>query len=234
MNENKLLKLHLGCGETYLEGYTNIDYPQDQHSVMKVRADKYADIRTLQYPDNSVDEIRSHHMFEHFNRAEALALLARWRRWLKPGGALVIETPDFAGCALSYTFAFSRKRRLTLGRHAFGSQEAPWAIHYDFWDASKFKYVLKKFGFKKLRVNRYANSVAKHFPKIPFLNILGNLLPDSMYEKYGGHKLPNILVRAMKSPEAIDERKVAREILSEYLVGRENDALLNVWLNDFK
>lgn len=231
---NNKVRLHLGCGETYLEGYINIDYPQNQHSVMKVKADRYTDIRALSYPDDTVDEIRSHHMFEHFNRAEALKLLAKWRRWLKPGGALTIETPDFAGCALSYAFALTRKRRLTLGRHAFGSQEAPWAIHYDFWDKRKFKYVLTKFGFQKLRFKRYANSVAKHFPRIPFLNILGNLLPDSMYERHGGHKLPNILVTAVKSAEAIDEKKAAREILAGYLVGKENEELLNVWYKDFE
>ncbi len=92
-----MLKLHLGCGEEYLDGYVNIDYPASEHSVMRVKADRYADIRTLTYPDNSVDEIRMHHMFEHFERGEALQLLLRWRRWLKPGGILLIETPDFAG-----------------------------------------------------------------------------------------------------------------------------------------
>lgn len=114
------VKLHLGCGEKYLEGYINIDYPPSEHTVMTVKADIYQDIRTLEYNDNSVDEIRNHHLFEHFPRAEALKLLADWRRWLKPGGKLLIETPDFEESARAYIWVPTRKRRMELGRHIFG------------------------------------------------------------------------------------------------------------------
>lgn len=80
------LKLHLGCGDNYLAGYLNIDLPPSRQTVVKTKADLYADIRVLDYPEGSVDEIRSHHVFEHFSRQEALKLLANWRRWLKVGG----------------------------------------------------------------------------------------------------------------------------------------------------
>ena len=231
--EIKPIKLHLGCGEQYLEGYVNIDYPASEHSVMTVKADKYADIRTLSYPENTVDEIRTHHMFEHFPRAEAIKLLMRWRSWLKPGGKIVIETPDFAGCARAYTFTFRRKRKFELGRHAFGSQEAGWAIHYDFWDAPKFRYVLGNAGFAKIRTRRYSNRLAQKFPQIPLLNIVGALLPDSFYRKHGGHKLPNILVTAVKTALPINEKAVARKILSTYLVGREGEPMLQTWMKQF-
>lgn len=236
---NKNMKLHLGSGEKYLAGYHNIDYPQSEHSVVTVRADEYADIRTLNYPENSIEEVRNHHMFEHFPRAKALKLLATWRKWLKPDGVLMIETPDFGRCAGAYVRAFSRKRRFELGRHMMGSQEAHWAIHYDFWDKSKFKYVLKKFGFKNIKVLRYENALSQKYATFPgsriILNFLGNLLPNSIYKKYGGHKLPNIVVTAKKDGERlINDVAVAREILSEYLVGREGEEMLAVWMNDFE
>ncbi len=233
--EQKPLKLHLGCGEKYLEGYVNIDFPPSEHSVLTPKVDMYHDIRTLQYPDNSVDEIQSHHFFEHFSRTDALKLLFRWRKWLKPDGVLVIETPDFYGCALAYAFALSRKRRMELGRHMLGSQEAKWAYHLDFWDKKKFKHVLKKAGFKNIKIRRYRNGLAQHFPKIPFLNIVGNLLPNSFYKKYGSHKLPNIVATARKDGVfSLNEDKVAKELLSEYLVGREGDNMLNPWLEDYR
>ena len=90
------MKLHLGCGETYLEGYQNIDYLPSKHTVQtKGRADEYADIRELAYAPASVEEIRLHHVFEHFTRPVALALLTAWNAWLEPGGTLRIEVPDF-------------------------------------------------------------------------------------------------------------------------------------------
>ena len=93
--DNKSLKLHLGCGMNYLEGYINIDLPLDNQTIMRARADVYADIRTLKYAEDSVDEIRTHHLLEHFSRTESLRLLLQWRKWLSPGGLLHVETPDF-------------------------------------------------------------------------------------------------------------------------------------------
>lgn len=228
------VKLHIGCGEKYLEGYTNIDYPPSEHSVIKVKADVYHDIRTLSYPENSVDEIRSHHLFEHFNRAEAIALLIKWRRWLKPGGKIVIETPDFYSCAVSYAFAPTQKRRMELGRHMMGSQEAGWAIHYDFWDPMKFKYVLQATGFERISCTSYQNAIAQHLPKVPFMNIVGNLFPRVFYKKKGGHKLPNVVAVAYKTDARIEPSAVARKILSQYLVGREGEPLLSVWMKQFE
>ena len=66
------IKLHLGCGETILPGYVNIDYPKDQHNIMNVSPDLAADLTRLACRENSIDEIRLHHVFEHFNRIAAL------------------------------------------------------------------------------------------------------------------------------------------------------------------
>ncbi len=96
------LRLHLGAGEHLLPGYVNIDYPSEYHNVMKVRPELAADITTLTFPPHSVDEVRLHHVFEHFNRVVALGLLIRWHRWLKGGGRLMIETPDFEGETRSF------------------------------------------------------------------------------------------------------------------------------------
>ncbi|HEY4477575.1 MAG: hypothetical protein A3C03_01000 [Candidatus Colwellbacteria bacterium RIFCSPHIGHO2_02_FULL_45_17] len=231
MSEEKKIKLHLGCGEKYLEGYINVDFPPSEHSVIEVEADVYKDVRELEYEDGSVDEVRAHHLLEHFSRQEALKLLLQWRRWLKYGGLLYIETPDFEKSAKAYVYS-GRRRRFELGRHIFGSAEAKWAYHLDFWDAGKFKYVLKKLGFKNIKIRRFRNAAASHFRHIPLLNILGNILPRALYRKYGGHKLPNIEVKAKKAEVVIDEKAMVREVLSQYLVGNEGEKLLRVWMED--
>ncbi len=249
--QKRPVKLHLGSGEKYLEGYVNIDFPPSEHSVMRPRADRYADIRTLSFPEGTVDEVRSHHLFEHFTRSVALGLLLNWRRWLKPRGILVIETPDFEMSAREYCRATSLRRRFQLGRHIFGSQEASWAEHRDFWDKRKFKFVLHKTGFRNIKIRSYWHGVAKHAQKLPvvgklfarlpeslylpILNPLGRLTPNSFYERYGGNAMPNVLAVAEKDPRAeIDEEAIVREMLGLSLVGKENAAMLGAWLEEYE
>ncbi len=163
--EGAPLRLHLGCGEQHLEGYVNIDYPPSEHSVQKrVAADAFADISTLRFPPNSIDEIRSHHVFEHFTRVKAVGLLILWQECLKLGGLLRIETPDVVGCAQQLadsTIPF--KARQAVLRHLFGSQEARWAIHYDGWSEEKFVRVLEPLGFT-------VSTKAWRWPAPPYLS----------------------------------------------------------------
>lgn len=55
------------------------------------------DITTLQYEKNQISEVRCHHVFEHFTRFVACALLAVWSWWINEGGIIHVETPDFDG-----------------------------------------------------------------------------------------------------------------------------------------
>jgi predicted SAM-dependent methyltransferase len=247
-----VLKLHLGCGEKYLEGYVNVDFPASEHSVMNPRVDLTADIGKLSYAENSVDEIRSHHLFEHFSRAEALKLLSRWRSWLKPNGVITVETPDFATCAYFFAQTTSLKRRFELARHMIGSQEAKWALHKDYWDKQKFLFVLKKFGFKDIKIRQNHNGLAGHGHELPgrmgklmgkmlegirrpLLNLGGNMLPGSFYARFGSNKMPNIIVTARKDANIrVDADRAAREILALSLTGREGEPLLNVWLEEYQ
>ena len=149
---NQKKRLHLGCGETYLEGYVNIDFPPSEHTVQRIsRADLYADIVTLRYEPGSIDEIRLHHVFEHFDRVTALFLLVNWYQWLEPGGKLVIETPDFQACSNHFVLTRSPSKQFKLMRHLYGSNEAAWAVHQDGWSADKFKLVLSSLGFRDIR-----------------------------------------------------------------------------------
>lgn len=154
-NQNEK-KLHLGCGTRYIEGYINIDHPPSEHSVQdELVADKFIDILELNYPDNSIDEIRLHHVFEHFPRQVALALLCRWTDWLKPGGILRIETPDALACSKAIASPFtSDTKRQQIMRHLFGSHEAAWAAHWDGWYEQKFRETLTSLGYNKLKFKK--------------------------------------------------------------------------------
>jgi predicted SAM-dependent methyltransferase len=202
---NGHLRLHLGCGETHLHGYVNIDYPIAEHTVQtNSGADIFADITTLAIPNESIDEIRSHHVFEHFDRQTALALLCKWQQQLKIGGKLVIETPDFERSiklllldpSLSYT------EKQAIMRHIFGSHEARWAIHCDGWYQEKYLHVLSLLGFEMITIehSRYLN-------------------------------LCNITVTAQKTKSEDKEslRRAAKEILRESLVADCETKMYQVW-----
>lgn len=149
------MRLHLGCGERYLRGYVNIDFPPGEHTLQTASpADVHADITRLAYPAGSVDEIRLHHVFEHFDRPTALRLLIDWYEWLKEGGALIVETPDLEECARRFSSRRRRRERFLVVRHLFGSHEARWAVHADGWYEEKFRLVLGSLGFGELSFER--------------------------------------------------------------------------------
>ena len=143
------MKLHLGCGERYLADYLNVDFPPRKHSVMRPRADLYADITMLHFKSACIEEIRCHHVFEHFDRAIALRVLINWYQWLIPNGRIIIETPDFERSARRILRG-SFRERMVAARHLFGSHEADWAIHKDGWFESKFRLYLEALGFESL------------------------------------------------------------------------------------
>jgi hypothetical protein len=148
---DKGLRLHLGCGEVYLPGYINVDFPPSEHSVQQhSKADIFADLSQLHYASGTVDEIRLHHVFEHFERPVALRLLIDWYGWLKEGGQLMIETPDFHRCVQEYLRSQALGDQLRILRHLFGSHEANWAVHYDGWYRERFTQVLTALGYRDL------------------------------------------------------------------------------------
>lgn len=178
---DKPLRLHLGCGEKIFPGYVNIDYPSDEHNVMQVKADYTANITQLDFPPQSVDEIRLHHVFEHFNRVTALAMLIKWQQWLKIGGKLHIETPDLMGSAEILTSDLPWQVKIGTVRHLAGDQAASWTYHVDHWFPERYQRTLKRFGFSDV------NTQTDRWPHPPYLcnvQALGiktqNLSPDQL------------------------------------------------------
>lgn len=142
------IRVHLGCGEQYLEGYVNVDLDAGHHTVQeRHRRDLLEDIRGLVLPPASCRELRAHHVFEHFPRAEALRLLMEWHGWLAEGGVLLLETPDLEHSLPSLLPGRSALERSRVLRHLFGSQEAAWALHMDAYDEARFRRVLGAIGF---------------------------------------------------------------------------------------
>ena len=135
------LKLEIGAGKKHHAGYKSIDIES------YAKPDYLGDFRTMKFKD--VEEIRSHHLLEHFGRIEAEGVLRLWHSWLKPEGTLIVETPDFKGICDNF-----RKDKYWMTRHAYGSQERDWAFHRDGWYEEKFKEVLPRIGFEIMGIKK--------------------------------------------------------------------------------
>jgi hypothetical protein len=86
------IKLHLGCGNIYLNDFINVD-------IDNPTADENFDAFKLKYKNNSVSLILASHLIEHFKFQDHIPLLTEWHRVLKPDGWLIIECPNLEeGC----------------------------------------------------------------------------------------------------------------------------------------
>jgi predicted SAM-dependent methyltransferase len=92
------LKLHIGCGDTYIDGWINIDMVSPGK-----RRDVQWDLRRgLPFPDRSVNSIFSEHLFEHIPVPDGLRLLRECRRVLTDGAVIRIGVPDLGRYINSY------------------------------------------------------------------------------------------------------------------------------------
>ena len=138
-----MLKLHLGCGDIILDGYTNID-------LYNEKADVQDDIRTLQYDDNLIDEIYTSHVIEHFDYKEAFDILREWYRVLKPDGYIITETPDFLGSCIKFVNASSEEERIEMYGHFFAKPWLPGQTHKFLYTENQLKWTLEQCGFRNI------------------------------------------------------------------------------------
>lgn len=164
-------RIEIGSGKHPLSGYFHIDIEPNKG------VDAVGDFRTMQFSD--LEEIRAHHLLEHFGYDESIEVLELWRSWLMEGGRLIVETPDFGRMCELFNSGGYWANREYLMRHMFGSQEADWAYHKVGWYKELYEEVFPKVGFE-----------------------IELLKQKHSYIRYGAdrtrYRLPNILVIAKR------------------------------------
>jgi SAM-dependent methyltransferase len=142
------LRLHLGCGAMYLDGYVNIDaFPVPNADR---QPDRLLRVEDLDYAENSVDAIYASHVVEHLSRTELLAALPSWYQALRPGGLLTIEVPD-AEAIMRRLLAQRRDEDKDLYYFLlFGTQAAEGEFHKDGWTFTRLARALRAAGFVDL------------------------------------------------------------------------------------
>lgn len=144
----KELKLHLGCGNTRLEGYVNIDL------VGTSATDRVMNLISLDYADSSVDEIRAEHVIEHFSREEFKIALRDWFRVLKKGGRILLECPDLEACMQEFLKAPYADKWGWWIKTIYGTQERLGQEHRNGFSEERLEELLELAGFKEVKTRK--------------------------------------------------------------------------------
>jgi predicted SAM-dependent methyltransferase len=84
----------LGSGKSYNNDYLNVDITETFWQGETYKPDLLADMRTLDFPENTFIEVKAHDCLDHIEYTECKALLPRIYKWLKPNGILNIHLPN--------------------------------------------------------------------------------------------------------------------------------------------
>jgi SAM-dependent methyltransferase len=139
------VKLNLGSGDDYREGYVNIDLRDD------CGADEVGDVGKLRFGDGEVDEIVAADLLEHFPAYRTLDVLAEWRRVLRPGGRLVLKVPNLLELA---RWIVDRANVRLVVRNIYGGHrwgpDGSWDAHHTGWTPDMLEEDLRAAGFRVL------------------------------------------------------------------------------------
>jgi len=134
-------RLHIGPGNTYMPGWTNVDI------FSNVRADIYSSALALPYEKETFDLIYASHVLEHFTRYFVLSALTHWRFLLKPGGILRLAVPDFEAICEYYT---KNKDLKSITGLLYGGQDNYLNAHQVAFDRVTLIEILTKVGFSQI------------------------------------------------------------------------------------
>ena len=136
-------RLNLGGGRKNLSGFVNLDFIRHPSAEREV----VANIMDLSFvPSESVSQIHTNHVVEHFTEPELRLQLIEWRRILKNDGIVSLRCPNILGACLGFWFdpilERDRDSFLALGfpeDEAFAESDGGW-VHKDIFGLAHFFY----------------------------------------------------------------------------------------------
>ena len=137
-----MVKINLGCGNDYKEGWANID----NMSMVNCKVDINSNILEYDREPNSVDEILMSHVAMYIRPEEMFLLLKKCKNWLKVGGTLEIETIDIDKVMEEALNPFNG-RQIEWGlTNIFGTKDT--GPHRWGWNAESLSSILMSVGFE--------------------------------------------------------------------------------------
>lgn len=139
-----MIKLHIGCGKRFLQGYKHIDILNYDHIDIK------CDISNIDnfLESESVDEIYCCHILEHINRKNIINVLCKLNKILKNQADVYISVPDFQAVVELYNEDKNNLNK-SLG-FLNGGQKNDYDYHYVNYDFKLMEKILKDCGFDEI------------------------------------------------------------------------------------
>ena len=166
LKKYKVVRLNVGCGTDYKEGWINVDNNSD-NNIEKL--DLNWDLRNpLPFPDGSVDFIFNEHFMEHLTPEEGVQANRDFMRVLKEGGVLRIAMPDLEEVIAVYQNKNWRKHTV-LENHGLGFVKTRaelmnmgfrWWGHMWLYDWEEMQRRLKEAGC--VNIKRVKHSTSDH------------------------------------------------------------------------
>jgi len=135
------LKLDLGSGGHEIPGFLSVDRLSCQ------------EVYPLDYPDNSINEIRASHVLEHFSHTEVMNVIRHWVDKLEPGGRLRVAVPDLEYIAREYLSG----KAINVQGYLMGGQTDENDYHKSAFDAEVLEEVFLEAGLE--RIHRWESEI---------------------------------------------------------------------------
>jgi tetratricopeptide (TPR) repeat protein len=206
------MRLNIGCGRVYKKGFINID--AYDHTV----ADEIQAATDLSFPDNSAETIEACQIIEHLGFVESNYALAEWFRVLKPGGTLLIETPDVEASFRSFLRGSEQdKRDLLIWIFGIGT---PGMKHGLCFPLSLLRELLERTGFSEIRHASFASernrSTLRILCKKPKV-----YQPSQLVAVYRKQLNANKIIQVFDETEALDFENIMDFLISK--IKKQND-----------
>lgn len=143
-NSDGKVCLNLGCGYVTHPKFVNVDALVAWHIHYICPVDNLRP-----FADESVDLVYVSHCLEHISHQQVNAVLAEWRRVLKPGGVLRLGVPDFDQVIALYEAHGRDIEAVQL--ILMGGQTYPLNAHFTAFTRKSLTDRLHAVGFAKVR-----------------------------------------------------------------------------------
>lgn len=130
------MKLNIGSGFRYREGFVNLDI----NEVCKI--DVKANATRLPFKDCLFDEVYSKAVLEHFSWRNIFDILWEWRRVVKFGGILKVIVPDWGWIRKQDKTAFE------ISAWLLGAQRNTYDYHKAIFDSNTLEMLFRQVGLK--------------------------------------------------------------------------------------